>query len=155
MRQQTRTSRWGTLGSAALHHHTSSARTEPEQHKQHNRDKRGTGDNCTDRLPNRQSKGRFGTKIPITYADSYETLRCAFQNINGFHHKDAASKVRNGEGFKIHRSVGATVLGLEETNTEWNHNDGHGMKSIRKQVIGAYAHASCSFSTSRLKHTAL
>jgi hypothetical protein len=154
--KEPRTDRRDTLGSAELHRHTQpSALTETDQQWQNNRDKRGTGNGCIDRLPNRQSKGRFGTKSPITYADSYETLRYAFQNINGFHHKDTASKVRNGEGFKIHRSVGATVLGLAETNTEWNHNDGQGMKSIRKQVVGAYAHASCSFSTSRLKHTAL
>jgi hypothetical protein len=114
-----------------------------------------TNNGPNDRLPNRQSKGRFGTKTPITYADSYETLRYAFQNINGFHHTNAASKIRNGEGFKIHRSVGTTVLGLAETNTEWDHNNGHGMKTITKQVVGAYAHARCSFSTSRLKHTAL
>jgi hypothetical protein len=137
-RQEPRANRRDTLGSTELHHHTSPAMAETEQHRHNNRDKRGTCNGCTDRLPSRQSKGRSGTKSPITYADSNETLRYVFQNINGFQHKDAASKVWNGEGFKNHRSVGATVLGLAETNTKWNHNDDQGMKSIRKQVIGAY-----------------
>jgi hypothetical protein len=154
-RHDSRPKRRDSLGSATLHHQTPVAKANPERLQQQNKDTHGTSDNCADRLPNRKSKGRFGTKSPITYADSYETLRYAFQNINGFHHTDAASKIRNGEGFKIHRSVGAIVLGLAETNTEWDHNNGHGMKSITKQFVGAYAHARCSFSTSRLKHTSL
>jgi hypothetical protein len=155
-RHESRPKRRDTLGSATLHHQTTVAsRANLEGIEQHNQDTHCTSDKCADLLPKRQSKGRFGTKSPITYADSYETLRYAFQNINGFHHTDAASKIRNGEGFKIHRSIGATVLGLAETNTEWDHNDFHGMKSIIKQVVIAYAHARCSFSTSRLKHTAL
>jgi hypothetical protein len=140
-RHESRPKRRDSFGGAALHHQTTVAKANPERLQHHNKDTHGTSDKCADRLPKRQSKGRFGTKSPITYAESYETLRYASQNINRFHHTDAASKIRSGEGFKIHRSVGVTVLGLVETNTEWDHNNGQGMKSIKKQVVGAYAHA--------------
>jgi hypothetical protein len=64
------------------------------------------------------------------------------------------ARIENGEQFKTERSLRSTVLGLAETNTEWDCEEGCPRSIIQQQIQGAYNHAVCAYSTSRIKHDA-
>jgi hypothetical protein len=115
---------------------------------------RNTGIGCNNKvlLEPRIIKSRFGPQPDtILYADSYETLRYQFQNIRGFRWTIATDRINNGEQFKIARSNGTTVLRYTETNTEWDCEGGRPRKMLQQQMAGAYNHAICAYSKSRLK----
>jgi hypothetical protein len=115
---------------------------------------RNTGMGCSNKvlLEPRIIKSRFRPQPDtILYADSYETLRYQFQNIRGFRWTTATDRINNGEQFKIARSNGTTVLGYTETNIEWDCEGGRPRKMIQQQMTGAYNHAICAHSTSRIK----
>jgi hypothetical protein len=47
-------------------------------------------------------------------------------------------QIENGEGLKISPSIGCTVMGPLETNTEWKLDCGILMRLIRQSTIGAH-----------------
>jgi hypothetical protein len=52
---------------------------------------------------------------------------------------------------KLISSIGVTILGRAETNTDWNYTDGMPRNITTSQVKQAYNHAVCAFSDSRIR----
>jgi hypothetical protein len=71
--------------------------------------------------------------------------------MNGLHWTSPSDITDNGEGWKMSESIGATIIGRAETNTEWNYKDGMVRKITTSQMRGAYKHAVCAFSDSRIR----
>jgi hypothetical protein len=72
---------------------------------------------------------RYGTKIhKLTMAECFSTQRYEFLNMNGLKWGSPHDITNNGEGFKVSQSIGATILGRAETNTDWNYKDGMARK---------------------------
>jgi hypothetical protein len=95
---------------------------------------------------------RFGTRInKLTIAESLNIQRYEFLNMNGLKWVSPDDITNNGEGFKTSRSIGVTIIGRAETNTDWNYNDGMARKITISQVKQAYNHAVCAFSDSRIR----
>jgi hypothetical protein len=62
-------------------------------------------------------------------AESFNTQRYEFLNMNGLKWVSPNGITNNGEGFKASQSIGVTIIGRSETNTDWNYNNGMGRKS--------------------------
>jgi hypothetical protein len=59
--------------------------------------------------------------------------------------------MNNREGFKVSQSIGATIIGRAETNTDFNYKDGMTRKVTTSQIKRSYNHAVCNFSDSRVR----
>jgi hypothetical protein len=95
---------------------------------------------------------KFGTQVnKLTMADCFNTQRYEFLNMNGLKWLSSDTITDNGEGFKMSQSIGATIIGRAETNTDWNYNDGMARKITTTQIKKAYNHAVCTFSDSRIR----
>jgi hypothetical protein len=96
---------------------------------------------------------KFGTKvIKLTMADCFTTQRYEFLNMNGLKWLSPDTITNNGKGFKMSQSIGATILGRAETNTDWNYKDGMARKITTTQIKKAYNHAVCTFSDSKIRN---
>jgi hypothetical protein len=84
-------------------------------------------------------------------AETFTTQRFEFLNMNGLHWTSPSDITYNGEGWKISESIGATIIGRAETNTDWNYKDDMARKITTSQMRGAYMHAVCAFSDSRIR----
>jgi hypothetical protein len=94
----------------------------------------------------------FGTQVnKLTMADCFTTQRYEFLNMNGLKWLSPDTITNNGEGFKMSQSIGATILGQAETNTDWNYKDGMPRKITSTQIKKAYSHAVCTFSDSKIR----
>jgi hypothetical protein len=95
---------------------------------------------------------KFGTQVnKLTMADCFNTQRYEFLNMNGLKWLSPDTITNNGKGFKVSQSIGATIIGRAETNTDWNYNDGMARKITTTQIKKAYNHAVCTFSDSKIR----
>jgi hypothetical protein len=103
-------------------------------------------------LPNRGLGVSFGAKASkLTMADTFTTQRFVFLNMNRLNWTPPSDITDNGEGWKMSEIIGAIIIGRAETNTGWNYKDGMARKSTTSQMRGAYKHAVCAFSDSRIR----
>jgi hypothetical protein len=84
-------------------------------------------------------------------AETFATQRFEFLNMNGLHWTPPSDITDNGEGWKMSESIGATIIGRAETITDWNYKDGMARKTTTSQMRGAYKHAVCALSDSRIR----
>jgi hypothetical protein len=84
-------------------------------------------------------------------AKCFSTQRYKFLNMNGLKWSSPHDITNNGEGLKVSQSIGATIIGRAETNTDWNYKDGMARKITTSQIKRAYNHTVCTFSDSRIR----
>jgi hypothetical protein len=73
-------------------------------------------------------------------AESFNTQRYELLNMNGLKWVSPSDITSNGEGFKASQSIGVTIIGRAEKNTDWNYNNGMARKITTSQVKQAYNH---------------
>jgi hypothetical protein len=83
--------------------------------------------------------------------ETFTTQRFEFLNMNRLHWTSPSDITYNGEGWKMSESIGSTIIGRAETNTDWNYKDGMTRKITTSQMRGAYKHAVYAFSDSMIR----
>jgi hypothetical protein len=94
----------------------------------------------------------FGTQVnKLTMADFFNIQHYKFLNTNSLKWLLPYTITNNGEGFKMSQSIGETIIGRAETNTDWNYKDGMARKITSTQIKKAYNHAVCAFSDCKIR----